>query len=359
MTAYGTYTFRFTGTNGTCSNSSTTNVTFIELPAANAGSGGTECDLDFALHAIDGFTQGIWSMNSGPGNAIFSNSSQPESTVTVDQFGIYEFAWTTNVSGLCSSTDMITVNFHDLPEVSAGRDTIICKDGSAQLQAAGDGTFLWTPADSLSNTGISNPVAVPILTTIYTVTLTDQYGCKNSDDVKVEVWTKPVVNAGPDIVLEYLFTANLEAAPLEVNETGTWSLVSGSGQFTSATAAVTKINGLALGENIVLWRVTNGVCDHSDDYVTLQVNDLLVPSLITPNGDVYNQYFKLQGIETLGTTDLTIFDRRGAQVYKNKNYDNTWYGQDYNGNDLPDDTYFYVIKSQNGKSLSGYIVIRR
>ena len=359
VTAYGIYTLRFTGTNGTCSNSSTTNVTFIELPAANAGSGGAECDLDFALHAIDGFTQGIWSISSGPGNAIFSNSSQPESTVTVDQFGIYEFAWTTNVSGLCSSTDMITVNFHDLPDVSAGRDTIICIDGSAQLQAAGEGTFLWTPADSLSSTDISNPVAVPIITTIYTVTLTDQYGCKNSDDVKVEVWNIPVADAGPDRVLEYLFIADLEAAPIQDNETGAWSVIEGSGQFSAATEAVTKVSSLAPGENIVLWRVSNGVCPQADDYVTLLVNDLLVPSLITPNGDVYNQYFKLQGIETLGTTDLTIFDRRGAQVYKNKNYDNTWYGQDYNGNDLPDDTYFYVIKSQNGKSLSGYIVIRR
>ena len=46
-------------------------------------------------------------------------------------------------------------------------------------------------------------------------------------------------------------------------------------------------------------------------------------------------------------------------VYKNMNYNNSWNGIDYNKNPLPDDTYFYVIKSSNGKSLSGYIVIRR
>jgi gliding motility-associated-like protein len=57
--------------------------------------------------------------------------------------------------------------------------------------------------------------------------------------------------------------------------------------------------------------------------------------------------------------DLIIFDRKGAQVYKNSNYDNSWNGVDYNGKELPDDTYFYIVKSQSGASVSGYIVIRR
>ena len=359
VTVYGTYTFKWTVTNGTCSGNSTTDVTFIELPAANAGVGGVECDLDFVFHAIDGFTQGTWSKVSGPGNATFDNSSLPDANVTVDQIGTYEFAWTTIVNGLCTSTDLITVSFHDLPEVSAGRDTIICEDGSAQLQATGAGTFAWQPAVLIINPNIADPVAIPFETTIFTATLTDQFGCKNTDEVEVEVRNKPVADAGPDRELEYLFSADMEAAQLNIHETGVWSVIMGSGQFSSPAAAETKVSGLALGENIVLWRVSNGVCQHSDDYVTILVNDLLIPSLITPNGDDYNQYFKLQGMETLGTTDLTIFDRRGAQVYKNTNYDNSWYGQDFKGNELPDDTYFYVIKSQNGKSLSGFIVIRR
>jgi gliding motility-associated-like protein len=76
--------------------------------------------------------------------------------------------------------------------------------------------------------------------------------------------------------------------------------------------------------------------------------------------DGKNDYFVLRGLlETLGKTELIIFDRRGVQVYKNSDYDNSWNGVDYNGKALPDDTYYYVIKSENGKSLSGYVVIRR
>ena len=40
-------------------------------------------------------------------------------------------------------------------------------------------------------------------------------------------------------------------------------------------------------------------------------------------------------------------------------YDNSWDGVDYNKKPLPEDTYFYVLKSENGKSVSGYVVIRR
>ena len=47
------------------------------------------------------------------------------------------------------------------------------------------------------------------------------------------------------------------------------------------------------------------------------------------------------------------------KVYETDDYQNDWDGVDYNSNPLPDDTYFYVLRFDNGSSLSGYIVIRR
>jgi gliding motility-associated-like protein len=67
----------------------------------------------------------------------------------------------------------------------------------------------------------------------------------------------------------------------------------------------------------------------------------------------------LRGIETLGRTELVIFDRNGAMVYRNTDYDNSWDGVDQNGKQLPEDTYFFTILPTNGKAFKGYIVIRR
>jgi len=356
---YGSYVFRWTVVNGTCSNSATVNVSFFEQPAANAGEGGDECDRDFVLNAVPA-ASGSWSLVSGPGTATFiPDRYQADATVTVTQFGTYTFAWTiSNV--ICESTDQINVSFHDLPAVDAGRDTIICEGGYAQLQAMGTGSYLWSPAGELDDPAIAAPLASPEITTLYTVTITDEYGCQNSDDVQVEVWDMPVADTGPDLELDYVFETPLEAASLKANETGTWSVFSGTGAFTQPESPSTIVRGLSSGETIILWRVTNGVCPAVDDYITITVTDLLIPSLITPNGDPYNEYFYLGGLEkTLGRTELIIFDRRGAQVYKNSNYDNSWNGLDNNGKELPEDTYFYVIKAQNGRSHSGYVVIRR
>jgi gliding motility-associated-like protein len=72
-----------------------------------------------------------------------------------------------------------------------------------------------------------------------------------------------------------------------------------------------------------------------------------------------NDYFFLENIEALGKVELTVFDRRGALVFETDSYDNLWHGTNYNGDPLPDDTYFYVIKAENGLSVSGYLYIRR
>ena len=101
------------------------------------------------------------------------------------------------------------------------------------------------------------------------------------------------------------------------------------------------------------------MCPVVFDTVKIVVHNLVVPTLITPNLDGRNDYFVIRGLETLGKTELVIFDRRGVQVYKNMNYDNSWNCVYYNKNPLPDDTNFFVLKSANGKSISSYIVIRR
>jgi adhesin/invasin len=89
------------------------------------------------------------------------------------------------------------------------------------------------------------------------------------------------------------------------------------------------------------------------------VHDLIIPTLITPNLDGINDFFVIKGVETFGNTTLTVFNRWGARVYENKKYDNTWNGVDDNQNPLPDDTYFFVLKPEKGRTIKGYVVIRR
>jgi gliding motility-associated-like protein len=223
----------------------------------------------------------------------------------------------------------------------------------------GTGTVLWVPSAFVSNPNIINPIATPDTTTTFKVNLTDQFGCKNSDSLVVVVKDRLLADAGPDQVLDYVYSTTMSANLAHSYENGVWSIISGTGTFTNSSYTKTGVQNLSIGKNTILWTVTNGICKPSYDTVLIVVKDFIIPTLITPNMDGRNDYFVLRGLTTLGKTELIIFDRRGVQVYRNNDYKNLWNGVDYNNNPLPDDTYFYVIKAANGKSISGYLVIRR
>ncbi len=96
----------------------------------------------------------------------------------------------------CTGADTVTVIVNPLPPLSVSNDTILCIGDSAQLMAIGDGAFLWSPNDSISNDSISNPLAFPNTATMFFVTLTDSIGCESIDSVYVDIQPLPIINAG-------------------------------------------------------------------------------------------------------------------------------------------------------------------
>jgi gliding motility-associated-like protein len=61
----------------------------------------------------------------------------------------------------------------------------------------------------------------------------------------------------------------------------------------------------------------------------------------------------------MGKTSLTVFNRWGAMVFEKHEYDNSWDGVDDKENPLPEDTYFYILKPEQGNTIKGYVVIKR
>jgi len=63
----------------------------------------------------------------------------------------------------------------------------VCQSASVQLNAYGGVIYKWSPATGLSNPNIANPVASPVVTTDYKVTITTADGCIDSAKVHVKV----------------------------------------------------------------------------------------------------------------------------------------------------------------------------
>jgi gliding motility-associated-like protein len=206
---------------------------------------------------------------------------------------------------------------------------------------------------------VADPIAAPSATTVYTVALTDQWGCRNTDQVTVTVYDKPDADAGPDQILEFVFEAVLAANEVQTSQTGEWKVLGGTGTFSDKNDNNAMVTDLSLGENKLVWSVTNGFCPASSDTLLIRVRELLIPSLITPNLDGKNDFFIIRGIESLGITGLDIFNRWGSNVYYSRNYKNDWDGRDMEGSPLPDDTYFYLLKPEKTVPVKGFVVIKR
>jgi gliding motility-associated-like protein len=122
-------------------------------------------------------------------NSIQSPKASPAKTIT--------FVITAS-NNLCSSKDSVKITVLSLPKVLAGNDTIVCSEGSAQLQATGALSYKWSPAATLSDPNIANPIAVPSVNTIYYLTGTDKNNCINTDSVTVFKQEDPIFSVFPE-----------------------------------------------------------------------------------------------------------------------------------------------------------------
>jgi len=132
----------------------------------------------------------------------------PDSSITVN-LGNYLFsgatdtikAWASNPNGVLDSfpandTAISIVYVSALPTATAGPDTTLCYNETYTMQGAGGITYLWTPAKYLSNDTIANPKAVVPNTQLYTLYVSNKYGCKDSANVVLTIKPKLQVKIG-------------------------------------------------------------------------------------------------------------------------------------------------------------------
>ncbi|MBX2842225.1 MAG: gliding motility-associated C-terminal domain-containing protein, partial [Flammeovirgaceae bacterium] len=87
----------------------------------------------------------------------------------------------------CEETKALEILDLQKIKVEAGNNISIKKGTGVKLTASNATTFSWTPTIGLSNSNISDPIAIPEETTTYTVTGVDQNGCISHDDITVTV----------------------------------------------------------------------------------------------------------------------------------------------------------------------------
>lgn len=147
-----------------------------------------------------------WSPTTGLNNPSINNPYASPSTTT-------EYIVTVTGNNGCSNEDSVRVTVNPLPVLQVRSDTSICRSSAVDLTSGGDpnNTFSWAPATGLSDPSIANPIAVPVTTTLYSVTATNEYNCVAQSTVLITVLPLPSVTATDDTTVCKGRTVHLSA----------------------------------------------------------------------------------------------------------------------------------------------------
>jgi gliding motility-associated-like protein len=292
-----TYTDAATG----CSASATDTVYVVQQPGAAQLLFTTPQNICLGNPAPQLSVQPAGNLQVGWSDITFTNVTiAPLFIPTVNTVGSTTYAVAYITQGGCIGFPVFfSVNVYETPSLQTNSNTVVCPGDTVNAQAVVPltaGSILWSPA--------------------------------------------PDIGAVSDASVYYI------APQLPGNTTITVTVADASGNCdTSASFVIT---------------VDTAGCSSGNGGGSSQ-NEVETYSGVTPNGDGKNDTWVIDGITGIQGVDVQIYNRWGMLIWQNSQYDNTtnvWKGTDNTGQQLPDGTYFYIVRI-NTVIKKGWIELSR
>lgn len=226
------------------------------LPQVSAGGNKTICfgsNVQIGGNATLGTAPYSYTWTPGAG---LSNTSQP--IVGAFPSATTKYYVTVTDQNGCQAFDSVLVRVNPLPVIPTLADQKICPGTSVQIggivtSGTPPYTYLWSPSTNLNNPAVATPLASPLSTTIYTLTVTDANGCQSSATQNVIVLTPPTPTISADSTTVYCATdsalistgagyayylwSNGKTSPSIVAGPGTYSVIVTDGNGCTGTSS--------------------------------------------------------------------------------------------------------------------------
>ena len=358
----------------------------VDLPMANAGETRTiSCNTPLIINGFGATGANIDIEWTTTGGNILSGADTY--TPEVDRGGSYMLT-VRNTENNCVNTALVLITEDEpLPNAIAGEDVEICNSEttlSATPPTEGF-TGTWTTLENSLVVDPANPTTsvadLAVGTNTYVWTLSsERCGAFSADTVAINIPSMPIaendvfeLQSGSGFnTLNLIENDQPNATDFLINilETPTTGQVNeiGNGEFEFVSPA------RYFGTQQFVYEICSRACTNLCDVANVRVTVLpgigvdttnTVPNAITPNGDGKNDLLLIDELifdaVDFPKSELIIFNRWGDVVFSASPYNNDWGGKSNSGTDLPEGTYYYVLRldTVEGEVMKGDITILR
>ena len=284
-------------------------------------------------------------------NPVFSWSN---GSTSLNQTGLGAGAYIISVTDDqgCTDAETINITLNSGPSINSAAVNVIqtsCGQNNGEILGLVDNsinsTYSWS-GSTVTTLNISD-----LTSGTYNLTATGADGCVtqygpvtiNSSTMPNADFTYSPIDVNPGDLVQF--------SDLSSTDVVTWDW-----QVDTATFIIENPSYVFVTEGTyqVILLVTDGNgCSAEITKIIAVYNELIIPNVITTNGDGNNDKFEIKGLEK--NTLVQILNRWGDIVFKSDNYLNDWKGQDMNGNTLSNGVYTYYVKTPKGDIKQGFV----
>jgi len=350
--------YKITNNTTGCYDIDTFEIDFIEIPAANQPADFSECDTNNdGIYLFDTSTLeaqilgGQSTMNiayyDGLGNPLEDENGQIINSPFPDEFLSSSQTITAVVfNGICTDAS-IDISFLVNPNTNFSVDDIVICDGSSQLiqlnmeDSSSSFNYTWTLPDSTIVNTLQPELDVAQIG-VYNISVTNLNGsCFFSQPFEVFESEGPSISMDNITIVEGTSNNSItidEAALGSANYE--FKLIDENGNLVSGYQDIGYFGQLT-GGFYSLYVRDELRCEE----VVITVPVLYIMNFFTPNGDGFNDTWKIKGIRSnnYNFSKISVFDRYG-KLLKNMTINSNFWDGTYNGVLMPTNDYWYSIE---------------
>lgn len=329
-------------------------------PAMNAdfdfASSSCSSNVTFSDSSFSNPVSWLWHFDDGDS----SNLQNP--IHSYDTAGTYDVQLVaTNANG-CKDTAVVQVNFNGATPISINANEATCLGNAVQLLATGGLSYVWSPAESLSNPTIANPVASPDTTTTYSVSIETLNGFGDTcvqtlsttvfvsdpslfvisatvDDDTILEGENTVLHALTDTSYSIQWTPNQS-----LNDSSDFNPIASPLETTTYTVSIIDSSGCTASATVTVYVVS----------MKCEVENIFVPNTFTPNGDGNNDVLYVRGNQ-IDEVYFAVYNRWGEKVFETNSITKGWDGY-YNGHQMDPAVFAWYV---NAKCYNGDVVEKK